>query len=276
MGLTKKDLALYVEGVADLMLPHVADRPLTVVRCPGGFGEHCFYQRHLGKTPAPPGVQGVDVRFGSNPEQTFVVRDAAGLVGLVQLGVLEIHPWGARRNEPERPDRVVFDLDPGPALTFQDVVAAARDVRRRLDDASLSSFVKTTGGKGLHVVVPLSGHDTWDDVHDFARDFAVAMAEELPDLYTANPRKAKRAGRSYIDWGRNARGATSVGVYSMRARESAPVSMPIPWSAIVDDLDPTVFTVPTVPLGLRRRRVDPWEGFFDVQQALPASLRRRA
>jgi bifunctional non-homologous end joining protein LigD len=271
VGVTKAELARTVDVVAELMLPHVAHRPLTIVRCPAGSGKHCFYQRHLGKTPAPAGVEVVDVRFGSNPEPTFVVREAAGLVGLVQMGVLEIHPWGCGADEPERPDRIVFDLDPGPGLSLHDVVVAARDVRDRLAAVGLTSFVKTTGGKGLHVVAPLTGDDDWDDVHAWTRAFAERMSEDAPDKYTANMRKNVRGGRIYVDWGRNGRGATSVAPYSMRARAEATMSMPIPWRLVNDDLDLDAFTVRTGPEHVARRKSDPWADFFAVQQALPAA-----
>lgn len=270
VGVTKVELARYVDAVADLMLPHVADRPLTVVRCPAGAAAHCFYQRHLGKTPAPAGVEVVDVRFGSNPEPTFVVRDGAGLVGLVQIGVLEIHPWGCAPDEPERPDRIVFDLDPGPGLTLHDVVVAAHDVKERLAAVGLASFVKTTGGKGVHVVAPLTGDDTWDDVHEWTRAFAEEMSDDAPDKYTANMRKSVRGGRIYVDWGRNGRGATSVGPYSMRQRAGATASLPIPWRDVDDGLDLDAYDVRTVPALLQKRRADPWAGFFSVAQALPA------
>ncbi|HEX5635230.1 MAG TPA: non-homologous end-joining DNA ligase, partial [Gemmatimonadales bacterium] len=222
-GITKRDLAAYYEAVAPLMLPQVAQRPLSLVRCPSGARKTCFYQRHW-TLPHAAGIGTVPVKEEDGDVEPYArLTDAAGLVTLVQYGVLEIHAWGARADRLEAPDRVVFDLDPAPGVPWERVVAAARELRGRLSGMGLACWVKTSGGKGVHVVVPIERRHAWAQVAAFAERVARDMAEAEPTAYLATASRAKRTGRIFIDWLRNTRGATSVAAWSTRAREGAPV-----------------------------------------------------
>jgi bifunctional non-homologous end joining protein LigD len=264
-GITKQDLAEYYLAVADRMLPHVAERPLTLVRCPTGRQRKCFYQRHAGS--GVPDELG-EVKIAGFDEPYLFIKDVPGLIALVQMGVLEIHPWGARIDRPDRPDRIVFDLDPGDGLGFDDVAAAAQDVRARLERLGLVGFAKTTGGKGMHVVVPIARRYDWPAVKVFAKATAEAMAAEAPDRYLTRIAKAERRGRIFIDYLRNDPTATAVGPYSTRARLGAPVATPLGWDEVSPALDPAAFTIASVP-----RRVaevpDPWAEIGKLAQALP-------
>jgi DNA ligase D len=268
-GITKQDLAEYYLAVADRMLPHVARRPITLVRCPSGSQKKCFYQRHAGSgAPAELGHVPID---GFGDEQDFLyIKDTKGLIALVQMDVLEIHPWNALVDRTDRPDRIIFDLDPGAGLGFADVVAAAHDVRAALKARGLSSFVKTTGGKGLHVVAPVVRRYEWSDVKAFARATAEAMAAKEPKRFLTRISKAERRGRIFVDYLRNDATATAVAPYSTRARAGAPVATPLNWSEVKPSLDPAAFTVKTVPARLKRLRTDPWAEIGDLKQKLPA------
>lgn len=265
-GFTKRALAEYYVRIADWILPHVTGRPMSLVRCPEGVAEKCFYQKH-GATHAPPELGRVRIREKDKEGDYLVASDAAGLVGLAQMSILEIHTWNSRADALEEPDRVVFDLDPDEALPWPRVVAGARLVRETLAGLKLKSFVKTTGGKGLHVVVPLQRGPGWDDMFTFTETVAKWIAGARPKEYVANMSKAQRVGRIYIDYLRNQRGATSVCAFSTRAREDASVSVPLHW----DELDATrpEFTVANVPKRLEALRQDPWKGYDAVKQRLP-------
>ena len=264
-GITKGDLADHYVAVADAMLPHVALRPITIVRCPTGRQQKCFYQRHAG-AGVPRQIEKVKVPGFDNP--FLYVRDLPGLIALVQMGVLEIHPWGVRIDRPDRPDRVIFDLDPGEDLGFDAVVAAALDVRDRLAALGLASFVKTSGGKGLHVVLPIARVHEWRAVKAWAKALSERMATDAPDRYLTRIAKAERTGRIFIDYLRNDPTSTAVGPYSTRARPGAPVAMPLDWQALTPDLDPARFTVRTAA-GLIDRGKDPWAELSKVRQRLP-------
>jgi bifunctional non-homologous end joining protein LigD len=269
-GITKEGLAAYHAAVADLILPHVAGRPLALVRCPGGIGEGCFFQKH-----AWAGMAGPIRRSVIGDDAVLSIDDADGLLALVQAGVLEIHPWGARLDDPERPERVVIDLDPDEGLDWGLVVDAAHEVRRRLAAMDLVGFAKTTGGKGLHVVVPLAPDAGWDRVRGFAADLARAMAADIPDRFTATAAKAARKGRIYVDWLRNARGATAVAAYSPRARPHAAVSTPLAWDELSPAIRPGQFTIRTLPGRIAHLASDPWDGIDTLDQRLPAATTRR-
>ncbi|MCP8940225.1 non-homologous end-joining DNA ligase [Alsobacter sp. SYSU M60028] len=266
-GITKRDLAAYYEAVAPAMLPHVADRPITLVRCPTGRRSKCFYQRHAG-SGVPASLSRVTVPGLETSGAYLYLRDATGLVSLVQLGVLEIHPWGVRVDEPTRPDRVILDLDPGEGLAFSDVVAAARDVRRELEEAGLVCFVKTTGGKGLHVVAPLTRDHEWPQVKAFARAMANRLGEREPDRFLTRIAKAERVGRIFIDYLRNDATSTAVAPYSSRAREGAPVATPLEWDELRPGLDPAAFNVRTIPDRLKTKG-DPWADIARAARPLP-------
>lgn len=257
IGITKLELARYYEAAAGRMLPHIAGRPLSLVRCPGGVGKPCFYQKNAGAAfPA-------DVRAGDG----FVyVENERGLAALAQAGVLEIHPWGCRATDVEHPDVLTFDLDPAPGAPWKIVAAAARETRARLTTLGLGAFLKTTGGKGLHVVVPLVPRAAWPEAKAFCKAFAELMAADAPALYTTKLNKAARRGRLFIDYLRNDRGATAVAAYSPRARPGAPVSAPLAWAELTASMRSDRFDVRTV---LPRLKRDPWKGFERARRALP-------
>ena len=264
-GITKGDLADHYVAVADFMLPHVAFRPITMVRCPTGRQQNCFYQRHAG-AGVPRQIEKIAVPGFDNP--FLFIRDLPGLIALVQMGVLEIHPWGVRIEKPDRPDRVILDLDPGEGLGFDAVVVAALDVRDRLAAMKLESFVKTTGGKGLHVVVPIDPSHQWPGVKAWAKSVAERMAADAPDKYLTRIAKAERTGRIFIDYLRNDPSSTAVGPYSTRARTGAPVAMPLDWSELTPKLDPAAFNVRTAAGLVGRRKTDPWAGLPGLRQRL--------
>jgi bifunctional non-homologous end joining protein LigD len=265
-GITKLELARYYLGVADRMLPHVARRPITMVRCPTGRQKNCFYQRHAGS-----GVpeQLLKVKVPSFDDPYLYIEDAQGLVALVQMGVLEIHPWGITVEEPARPDRIIFDLDPDEGLGFADVVRAAREVRERLERIGLSSFVKTTGGKGLHVVVPIEPTNEWREAKAFAKRLSEQMAADSPGRYLTKISKAERVGRLFIDYLRNDATSTAVAPYSTRSRPGAPVATPLDWEELRPSLDPSAFTINSVPRRIARQARDPWSSMSNIQQRLP-------
>ncbi|TVP45596.1 MAG: DNA ligase D [Gemmatimonadales bacterium] len=272
-GLTKRDLALYYEAVAAWILPHVKGRPLSLVRCPQGREKHCFYQKHLTEG-MPEALRGIEV---SEPGDLYVAADdLAGLVSLVQFGVLELHPWGSREDRLDRPDRIIFDLDPGDGVTWSEVRSAAVHLREILADLGLESFLRTTGGKGLHLVLPIVRRSTWDEVRGFSQDLARRMEREAKDRFVSSSSKAKRKGRIFVDYLRNGRGATAIASYSTRARPGAPVATPLRWDELDGLESPSAFTVQTVPSRLERLEADPWEGFFGHRQVLTVGMRAQA
>lgn len=274
-GLTKQALAEFYVAIAPLALPHVEGRPLSLLRCPQGRARACFFQKHLGPG-APEAIGAVEVPEDNGTDLYPMVRDAAGLVGLVQLGVLELHPWGSRADRLDRPDRLILDLDPAPDVAFERVKDAARVLREVLADLGMESFVKTTGGKGLHVVAPLDRRINWDTLKSFARALAQLLERSAPKDYVATASKAKRGGRIFVDWLRNGRGATAVAPYVTRARPGAPVATPLAWEEL-DTLDSgSVWTVTNFPERLAQvRRADPWAGFFEQRQTLTVAALRK-
>jgi DNA ligase D len=267
-GTTKRDLAEYYLAIADHILPHVARRPITLVRCPTGRQKKCFYQRHAG-SGVPPELGEVEISGFEESGAYLYIKDVKGLIAMVQMGVLEMHPWGARVDRPERAERVIFDLDPGEGLGFADVIAAARDVRQALMEVDLVSFVKTTGGKGLHVVIPIERRHEWREVKAFAKDLGETLARQAPDRFLTRISKAERRGRIFIDYLRNDPTSTAVAPYSTRARAGAPVAMPVAWEDLSPALDPASFNITTVPGYLKTRRADPWADIGTLRQRLP-------
>jgi bifunctional non-homologous end joining protein LigD len=211
-------------------------------------------------------VRRVSIRDKTKSEDYLTIDGLDGLIELVQFGSLEIHPWGARIDDIEKPDRIIFDLDPDPSVPWKDVIAAAREIRTDLESVGLESFAKTTGGKGLHVVIPIVPKHTWTTVKGFARTFAEFLVERSPKTYTATPVKRARRGKIFIDYLRNERGATAIAPYSPRARAGAPVSVPLAWREVAPKLDPRSFTVDAVRKRLASAKADPWEHFFDIRQ----------
>jgi bifunctional non-homologous end joining protein LigD len=272
-GLTKVDVARYLESVADRMAPEIAGRPLMLLRCPEGRDKPCFFQKH------PHGalhesLEKVSVREKKGADFYVVARDASGLVALLQAGSLEIHVWGARVDRIEQPDRMVFDIDPDPTTPWAEVPRTALRLREHLDAFDLESFVKTTGGKGLHVVVPLRRGAGWDMVGGFAAAIAEKLVREEPEKYTVQLRKESRKKRIFLDTLRNRRAHTWVAPYSPRAREGATVSCPVSWEEITPRLRNDRFTVETLSKGLPRR--DPWKGIGDTRQTITAVLLEKA
>jgi bifunctional non-homologous end joining protein LigD len=273
-NLTKLDVASYYERVADWILPHVRGRPLTLVRCPKGVDGGCFYMRHS-RVWSPPSLRTVRIREKTKRGEYLVVDDLTGLIGLVQMDVLEIHTWNAHVESLEHPDRLVLDLDPGPDVAWRDVVETARLLRAALEGVGLESFVKTTGGKGLHVVVPLEPDSDWDTCLAFSRLVAETFAEESPRRFTTAMAKRGRERKILIDYMRNNRTSTSVSAYSTRASPSATVSLPVAWEDLGPRLTSDRFTIENAPAELAGRRADPWARYFEVRQSLPASMRGR-
>jgi bifunctional non-homologous end joining protein LigD len=263
-GITKQDLAEYWKAVVDHALPGLARRPLAVVRCPAGIGGQHFFQKH-GHSALPSAV-----RQGEASGQPYLaIDDADGLIAMAQVSAIELHTWGATEADPLHPDRVVFDLDPGEGVEFADVATAALDVRAQLQRLGLMSFCRTTGGKGLHVVVPLEPIADWDAVKSFCRGFAETLSREQPKRFLSTVKKVDRRGRILIDWLRNGLGATAIASFSPRARDGATVATPVAWDDVDRRLDPAAFTLRTVPERLARLRGDPWEGFASLRQHLP-------
>lgn len=273
-GVTKLDLARYYEAMADWVLPHIAGRPLTLVRCPAGQQGHCFFQKHMDES-APAEIKRVLVEERDGAEWYGTVQTPAGLVSLVQLGALELHTWNSRSDRLERPDRFVIDLDPDPSVDWSAVVDAALHIRDLLDELGLESFLKTTGGKGLHVVVPLVRRAGWDEVKAFSQAVASLLATAAPQLYTTELSKRKRRGRILLDYLRNARGATAIEAYSTRARAGAPVAAPIHWDELGDGVRADSFNVGNMPSRMAELGEDPWNGIGAVKQSLTAPMKRR-
>jgi bifunctional non-homologous end joining protein LigD len=271
-GITKLALAKFYESIGDWILPHLRSRPTSLVRCPEGLEGECFYQKHVG-TWAPEALRRVRIQEKKKVGEYLVVDDLAGLIGLVQIGILEIHTWNSVVERLETPDRLVFDLDPGDDLVWGDVVSAARLLREFLHDQGLESFLKTTGGKGLHVVVPIVPGPGWDDCLAFSRAVADRLASDSPGTFTADVAKSERRGRIYLDYLRNLRGSTSIAAFSTRARPGAPVSTPLTW----DELGPRVrsdhYTVTNLSRRLASLKEDPWAAYAKTRQKLPARVR---
>ncbi len=272
-GITKLQLAQYYAAVANWALPELTGRALSMVRCPEGIDGQHFYQKH--DMPGFSDVLGrVEIRDKSATETYLFIKDLAGLVAVVQMGVLEIHPWGSTVDKLETPDRITFDFDPDEGLPWQHVTAAAIEMREALIGIGLESFVKTTGGKGLHVVVPVRPKLGWEAVKEFAKWVAERFAAAYPDRFTTNMAKRARQGRIFIDYLRNGRGATAVGAYSPRARAGAPVAAPLFWDEVEQGVKPAAFTVASVPARLLKLKSDPWAEMAKLRQSLSARVRR--
>jgi bifunctional non-homologous end joining protein LigD len=273
-GITKHDLATYYSEVAEWMLPHVVDRPLAIVRCPEGSTKACFFQKHAGEQ-ASEHLPQVNVSLRAAPDYNMMIADLSGLISLVQIGVLEIHVWGSRAKSLEKPDRLIFDLDPDPGVAWPDVIAAAKRVRTILEELQLESFLKTTGGKGLHVVVPIQPRTEWDEAKAFCRAVADYMVRLAPERFIAKMTKAARKGKIFVDYLRNGRGATAVAAFSTRNRPGATVSAPISWEELTTELRSDHFTIENVPARLAHLKKDPWADMAKTRQSLSASMRKR-
>ena len=273
-GITKRDLAVLYASIADWILPHLKGRPLTLVRCPEGAEKACFYMKHSGVW-APPALRRVMIQEKTKVGEYLVVDDLEGLVSLVQMGILEIHTWNSLADQIERPDRVVFDLDPDPSVGWDRVVAAAQALHERLDGLGFESFVKTTGGKGLHVVVPLRPASTWEESFAFSRAISEEMERAAPRAYTTAMPKAQRRGRILIDYLRNNRGNTSVTAYSTRARPGAPLSTPLTWEELAAGVRSDQFHAGNIRERLDSLKADPWKRYGSVRQRITAAVRKQ-
>lgn len=270
--ITKGDIADYYDAVAPLMLPHISGRPLSLLRCPSGAAGHCFFQKHwTSTTGAGMTTRGVTEADGGT-DAYAVALSARDLRALVQANVLELHVWGSTFPAIERPDRIIIDLDPGPCVTWPDVCGAARRIRDLLDTAGLKSWVKLSGGKGLHVIVPVSGPMTWEQASMFSKLLATRVATEAPKLFTSKAAKAGRTGRIFIDWMRNSRGATAIAPWSLRARAGAPVAMPLSWAELDDVPRGDLMTLTDVIHYLRSSPTDPWKDLLSCSQRMSAAM----
>jgi bifunctional non-homologous end joining protein LigD len=265
VGVTKQDLADYYRVVWRWMAPHVVDRPLALVRCPDGTKGECFFQKHASAGLTEKYLKTVIDR---NRRQIIAVEDLDGLLSLVQAGVLEVHVRGSRIDRLDLCDRIVFDIDPGSDVPWAAVVAAARDVRERLASIDLASFVKLSGGKGLHVVLPIAGAD-WESAKTFAQAVALAMNADAPDRYVAKITKSLRSRKIFVDYLRNSLEQTSVAVYSTRAREGAPVSVPVTWEELSRTKGGNQYTVRNLGKRLKNLKADPWKDLPRIKQKLP-------
>ncbi len=272
-GVTKEGLANYYAQVWRLMAPYVVNRPLALLRLPDGISGHQrFFQKHAWKGMNDH-IEEITDPKDKGGEKLLRITDFDGLVALVQSAVLEIHPWGTTTDNWEKPDMITMDLDPGEDVPWENVIAAANELKERIVGEGLAAFVKTSGGKGLHVVTPLEPKAGWDEVKGFAKWLADSMSEDDPDRYLATATKAKRSGKIFIDYLRNGRGNTAVAAYSARARPGAAVSMPLEWSELTTEIGPAYFTVDNTPARLDALSKDPWDGFFAA--AKPLQKRKR-
>ncbi len=271
-GVTKLALARYYEAIQAWVLPYLIRRPLVLLRCPEGR-QACFYQKHLGTSQAR-AVPRIAIGEGTAVRDYIYLRSLADLLALVQHGALELHPWGCRVEDLEHPDMMVFDLDPAPEVAWQEVLRCARALRERLQRLGLTAFVRTTGGKGLHLVVPLRPDADWRAVKAFAQTVAQQHAHDEPGLLTTHMALSRRRGRIFLDYLRNARGATAIANYSPRARPGAPVAVPLRWDELSPAIRSDYYTVETVQRRLRALKADPWEGFFAAAVPLSEALRQ--
>ncbi|ABC89433.1 putative DNA ligase protein [Rhizobium etli CFN 42] len=272
-GVTKEGLANYYAQVWRFMAPYVVNRPLALLRLPDGInGRQRFFQKHAWKGMNPH-IEEITDPKDKQGEKLLRITDFDGIVALVQSAVLEIHPWGASTDNWEKPDMITMDLDPDDEVAWADVIAAAYELKERLEAEGLAAFVKTSGGKGLHVVTPLTPKAGWAEVKGFAKWLADSMSADRPDRYLATATKAKRTGRIFIDYLRNGRGNTAVAPYSARARPGAAVSMPLEWSELTIEVGPAYFTVDNAPTRLDALPRDPWDGFFAAAKPLEKKKR---
>lgn len=272
-SITKGDVAAYYQRVMTWLLPNVVERPLSVIRCPEGAKKTCFFQKHPMHGLHRVGTIELKEEKGSLATYMYA-KNADSILELVQFGAMEFHVWSTSIDSLETTDRVVFDLDPAPRVTWQRIVAAAKLLKVQLNELGLTSFVRTSGGKGLHVVLPVNPACSWDLAKDFSHTIATRMATRQPQEFVDTASKAKRAGKIYVDYLRNARGATSIANYSLRARTNAPVATPLRWEELSKIEGGDAFTIRSLPRRLSRLRKDPWENIDSVKQTLSTAVKK--
>ncbi|HWM27552.1 MAG TPA: non-homologous end-joining DNA ligase [Woeseiaceae bacterium] len=265
-GITKIDLARYYDAVGARMLPLMADHPLSLLRCPKGRSADCFFQKH-GSAGFPGELERVSIREKSGRRAEYLYVDRLeGLIAGVQMGTLEFHIWGSKVDALEKPDRLVFDLDPDDTVGFDAVALAAVLIRKRLENLGLKSVPLVTGGKGVHIIVPLRRVADWPQVKSFAQAFASKLADDEPDVFTATMSKSRRRGRIFVDWLRNERGSTAIAPYSTRARKNGPVATPVGWDELRNLESAHSFHLDDVVE--RLERPDPWKAAITWRQAV--------
>jgi bifunctional non-homologous end joining protein LigD len=267
-AVTKRDLANYMAAAANRMLPHIEQRPISVVRTPDGIAGETFFQRHALKGTQ---VAMLAIKVSGEKEPYLGIDSAAALVALAQQAVTEIHPWGCRKGDPDTPERIIFDLDPAPNVAFDRVVEGAQALRKRLMALGFVPFVKTTGGKGLHVVVAIKGA-TWPQAKAFAKAVAMGLERNMPERFTTTLAKTARVGKIFVDYLRNDRTATGVAPWSPRAREGCPIAVPLAWSQVRKGLDPKKFNIRTI--GPVLKKADPWAGLAKSAKALGPAMKK--
>ncbi|MHB1104518.1 MAG: non-homologous end-joining DNA ligase [Devosia sp.] len=269
-GVTKARIVAYYAAVADRMLPFLAGRPLSLVRCPQGRAKSCFFQRHdSGGFPDEIKKVAITEKDGE-VEDYFYIDDLAGLIAATQMNTLEYHIWGCRRDEIDKPERVIFDIDPDEGLGFEHVRSAAIDIRKALGEWGLESFPMVTGGKGIHVIAPLQRVTEWPEVKAFCKTFAQRLAEAEPDRFTARLGKAKRKGRLFIDYLRNERGSTAICPWSTRSREGAPCAVPVSWDEVETLERANAFSLGHA--AARATEKDPWPDYFKLSQSITKGM----
>ena len=273
-GITKHDAALYYEAVAEWILPYLRNRPLTLVRCPSGWEKSCFFQKHPdAKVNAV--IERVTVQESKGPTLYMMANSTSALIALLQMGALELHPFGSSAPKLGCPDCIIFDFDPADDVPWKDLVEGVHLLKTLLEELGFRTFIKTTGGKGLHVVLPVKPALAWDEVKAFTKAVAELMVQSFPERFVATVTKAKRHGKIFVDYLRNAEGATAIAPYSLRARANAPVATPIAWDELAQDVRRDHFNLRNVPERLKTMKRDPWAAFFDVKQAITKAMMKK-
>jgi DNA ligase D len=254
--ISKGEIADYYVQIHEWILPHLLKRPLTLVRCPDGIDHSCFFQKHADNKNKSIHIH----------DTWIYIDNLEGLLNLIQMGTLEIHVWGCTLNNLEKPDRIIFDLDPDEGLSWATVKKAAVLVKKELESIGLQSFLKTTGGKGLHIVIPIFPKEGWTTIKDFSHAISKHLESQYPDIFISNMSKEKRKGKIFLDYLRNSRGATAIAAFSTRARTNPTVSVPLRWDELSSLKKSNYYTIHNLPKRLKTLKTDPWEGFFDIKQ----------
>lgn len=266
-NVTKLDVAEYYQAIHEYMLPYIVKRPLSLVRCPDGYDKQRFFQKHIAHD-YPQGLFPISIKEKTKTDDYIYLKNEVGLLALAQMGTLEIHPWGSSINNIEKPDTIIFDLDPAPDLAWSKVVDAALLIKDYLKQLKLKSFVKTTGGKGLHVVIPIKPKYDWDTVKEYTHAFVLFVASQSPDNFVTKMTKSHRTGKIFLDYLRNGRGATAVAPYSLRANKEAGIATPLEWSELSNNKRDNTYTIKTIMDRMDNLKKDPWRDYFDAKQSL--------